>query len=215
MTIWQPEVVQIEPPRPTDPDLVLLHGLRCTGMASLERLAGAVDRAASDVESDLIDLGAAGLVSHHGGSVPGWALTGAGREEADRRILAEAAPVRDVVAAAYEDFLALNPVLLQVCTDWQLRSSDGPPLLNDHTDAAHDAAVLDRLAAVVRDVEPILSRLAAVLPRFDRYRARLSDARGRAAAGDGTFVADGMESCHAVWFQLHEDLLATLGQTRW
>jgi predicted transcriptional regulator len=184
------------------------------GTVSTERLATAVGRAAADVESDLIDLGASGLVGFHG-SVGGWGLTDAGRAEAERRIVAEAEPVRGVIAAAYEEFLVINPVLLQVCTDWQLRSSDGPPVMNDHTDTGYDAAVLGRLDAVAREVEPILALLAATLTRFDRYRHRLSEALERVADGDGSCVADGMDSYHAVWFQLHEDLLATLGQTRW
>lgn len=204
-----------EPCRPTEPDLAILHGIRCTGTVSTDRLATAVGRATADVESDLIDLGAARLVSFHGGPVGGWGLTDAGRAEAERRIVAEAAPVRDVIAAAYAEFLALNPILLQVCTDWQLRSSEAPPVVNDHGDRDYDAAVLGRLDAVARDVEPIVARLAAALARFDRYRARLSEARERVAEGDGAYLADGMDSYHAVWFQLHEDLLVTLGRTRW
>jgi hypothetical protein len=44
----------------TDPALRVLHALRCTGFASLERVADATGRDESDVESELIDLSSAG-----------------------------------------------------------------------------------------------------------------------------------------------------------
>lgn len=34
-------------------------------------------------------------------------------------------------------------------------------------------------------------------------------------AGDPAAVTESTESYHAVWFQLHEDLLVTLGRPRW
>jgi hypothetical protein len=46
------------------------------------------------------------------------------------------------------------------------------------------------------------------------YGARLTNALDRALAGDVALVADDMESYHNVWFQLHEDLLATIGRSR-
>jgi hypothetical protein len=52
------------------------------------------------------------------------------------------------------------------------------------------------------------------LPRFTRYRVRLTDALTRVRAGAHGYVTDDLESYHVVWFQLHEDLLATLGIPR-
>ena len=43
---------------------------------------------------------------------------------------------------------------------------------------------------------------------------RLFEALTRAYAGALGYVADNMDSYHSVWFQLHEDLLATLGIPR-
>ena len=48
-------------------------------------------------------------------------------------------------------------------------------------------------------------------PRFGLYRHRLSGALARAASGRLEYVADSIASYHAVWAELHEDLLATLG----
>ncbi len=42
----------------------------------------------------------------------------------------------------FEKFLPVNHALRELCTAWQLRP-DGTP--NDHTDAAYDATVRDRL----------------------------------------------------------------------
>ena len=50
--------------------------------------------------------------------------------------------------------------------------------------------------------------------RFQRYRVRLTDALARARSGALEYVTDDLASYHTVWFQLHEDLLATLGIPR-
>lgn len=88
-------------------------------------------------------------------------------------------------------------------------------VLNDHTDRAYDEGVLARLAAVDAEVQPICRNLAARLSRFGQYGPRLAFALDRAQQGDVGFVADGLDSYHSVWFQLHEDLLVTLGINRW
>ncbi len=50
----------------------------------------------------------------------------------------------------YERFLELNEVFKQLCTDWQMRGDTQ----NDHTDAAYDAACVDRLTAAQRRLTP-------------------------------------------------------------
>ena len=75
--------------------------------------------------------------------------------------------------------------------------------------------ILDRLTDVHRRAERICADLTAVLPRFGRYGVRLGNALARADAGETAAVADTIDSYHSVWFQLHEDLLVTLGLPRW
>ena len=58
-------------------------------------------------------------------------------------------------------------------------------------------------------------QVSAALRRFGRYRPRLADALARAESGELRYVTDDTASYHSVWFQLHEDLLVTLGLTRW
>jgi len=199
-------------PQSTGTDLLVLHALRCIGFAGLARVAAATGLTEPEVESELIDLAVAGLVTRVAGDFGGWGLTGAGRAADAERIAGEleAAGTRAAVAAAYDDFLVLNPELLDLCTAWQMRSVDGVVTMNDHADPAYDARVLDRLLDFDRRAEAV----CAALPRFRRYRVRLADALARARSGALDHVADSTSSYHAVWFQLHEDLLATLGIPR-
>ncbi|MFT3662894.1 MAG: hypothetical protein QM809_16415 [Gordonia sp. (in: high G+C Gram-positive bacteria)] len=87
---------------------------------------------------------------------------------------------------------------------------------NDHADPEWDRRVLDELAAVGAEAAPILDSLSAVLARFDGYLARYRRALRRAEAGERGWVdKTDVDSCHRVWFQLHEDLIATLGIDRY
>jgi hypothetical protein len=205
-----------DPAYATSTDLLVLHTLRCIGFAGLARVAEATGLPEPDVESELIDLAVAGLVTHVAGDFGGWDLTEAGRTADAERIAGEleTAGTRSTVAEAYAGFLPLNPELLDLCTAWQLRSVDGVATMNDHRDPAYDARVLGRLTDFDRRAEAVCADLSAAMLRFRRYRVRLSDALGRARSGALEYVTDSTASYHTVWFQLHEDLLATLGIPR-
>jgi hypothetical protein len=209
-------MTQYDSAHPSDADLLVLHALRCAGFSGRASLAAVTGLSEADVESELIDLAVAGLVTHTAGDFGGWGLTEAGRAADAERIAGElaSAVARAAVTAAFERFLVLNPELLDLCTAWQLRSADGAMTMNDHSDAAYDARVLDRFTDFHRRAEPVCAELSAALPRFHRYRVRLADALARAKAGEPAYVADTTTSYHSVWFQLHEDLLATLGIPR-
>ena len=57
--------------------------------------------------------------------------------------------------------------------------------------------------------------MASLLDRFSGYSPRLSAARRRVVAGEHEWLTrPTIDSYHTVWFELHEDLLATLGRTR-
>lgn len=194
--------------------MLVLHALRCAGASGLTRVASFTGLAESEVESELIDLAVAGLVTHHK-DFGGWALTESGRAADAAATEAELEPdgTRPALAAAFESFLVLNPELLELCTAWQIRSVDG--VLNDHTDAAYDARVLGLFADLHARAVVVIAALAAAVPRFARYDARLSEALARAQAGELDRLADTIDSFHAIWAELHEDLLATLGIARW
>jgi hypothetical protein len=203
-------------PRSTGSDLLVLHALRCIGFAGLARAGEATGLPEPDVESELIDLAVAGLVTHSSGEFGGWDLTDAGRATDSKRISDEldTAGSRVAVTAAYEDFLVLNPELLDLCAAWQLRWADGVAKPNDHTDPAYDSRILHQLTRFDRRAGAVCAALAAALPRFRRYRVRLTHALTRARSGALEYVTDSTSSYHTVWFQLHEDLLVTLGIPR-
>ncbi|GAA2999869.1 transcriptional regulator [Streptosporangium longisporum] len=204
------------PPHVTSVDLLTLHALRCLGFVDLFRVSEATGLSESDVESELIDLAVAGLVTRTPGDFGGWGLTEAGRAADTERIAAEldAAGTRATVSRVYDDFLVLNPELLDLCTAWQMRSADGAVTLNEHDDPAYDARVLNLLGDLDRRAEIACADLYATMLRFRRYRTRLADALARARAGEPRYVTDDLASYHNVWFQLHEDLLVTLGIPR-
>ena len=63
--------------------------------------------------------------------------------------------------------------------------------------------------------EPICDDLGALLDRFRGYGPRLTEALERVRAGDvDWFTKPMIASYHTVWFEMHEDLLCTLGIER-
>jgi hypothetical protein len=200
-------------PQP-DANTLVLHTLRCVGFTTVERVAEAAGLDRDDAESELIDLGVDGLVEHLKGDFGGWGLTAAGRKDDAERVARELdeAGARAGAGDAYERFMVLNPELLDLCTAWQT-GPDGA-LLNDHDDPDYDGRVLARFGDLDQRVGEILDDLTELLPRFGRYRDRLGLALARARSGELEYVTDSTASYHSVWFQLHEDLLVTLGRPR-
>jgi predicted ArsR family transcriptional regulator len=201
----------------TAPRTLVMHGLRLKGFAEAGAVAEAVGVTEADAKPVLDQLVVDGLATYRDGRISGFTLTAAGRHEHAVLLAAELEEhgVREAVHAAYRRFLELNTELLTVCTDWQLREVAGESVVNDHTDAAHDAAVVARLVALHAAVEPIVADLADLLARYDGYGPRLSHAVEQVVAGDHDwFTKPMLPSYHTVWFELHEDLLSTLGIER-
>ena len=206
-------------PHVSEPRFRVAHGLRLKGFAAPAVLAEVAGLAQPVVEEHLAHLAAEGHARHRDGRITGWSLTGDGRKLHHEACSAEleATGQAHVVAGAYRRFLDLNVMLLTACTDWQLRSDApaGTQLLNTHSDAEYDRAVVRRLVSIDERIQPVVADLAGVLARFGRYGERLSAARSRVEAGAHEWFTGAMvESYHTVWFELHEDLLVTLGIER-
>ena len=119
------------------------------------------------------------------------------------------------MAGAYRRFRALNAGVLDAVSRWQVRDVGGRPVRNDHRDAGYDAQVVDDLARLHRRAEPMLDALAGPLDRYRPYAPRLRHAVDRVTAGDRDwFARPVMPRSHTAWFELHEDLLTTLGLDR-
>ena len=202
---------------PSDHRTLVLHGLRLKGFAAAPAVTEAAGLDEAETTSELDRLVAEGLATHREGRLSGYALTPAGREEHARLLAAELERTgrRDDVHAAYRRFLGINQDLLAICTAWQLREVDGQSVVNDHSDPAHDASVVEQLDDLHAKVVPICADLAVALDRFAGYGPRLAHALDRVHAGEHDWFTKPMiPSYHPVWFELHEDLLATLGIER-
>lgn len=201
------------------PDDLALHGVRTLGFATAARIALRYGLDDAAVDESLLDFEAVGWVgrSSFGGS-SGWSVTDAGRVENERRLAAELdrAGARETVASVHAAFLPLNQRLASACTDWQLRPTRLDPLAaNDHTDWRWDEKVLKTLASVGTSFGDLCGKLTERLARFDGYADRYASALRRVDAGQRGWVdAPDRESCHTVWIQFHEDLLATSGIPR-
>ena len=73
----------------------------------------------------------------------------------------------------------------------------------------------DQLGALDARVAPVVIDLGREFARYQGYRPRFLNALDRVRAGEHDwFAKPTLDSYHTVWFQLHEDLLNTLGIER-
>ena len=189
------------------------HLLRLKGVASVEAVAEALRVPAASVQpllDRLVDDGLAGIIAG------AFRLTEPGRERGLELLSEEQAALgAEAAGVALDEFLGLDLRVKAAVTDWQMRSTDGDPVMNDHGDPEYDAAVLARLAEIHADAMAWLAPLEPRWPRAQGYRHRLNDALDQARAGDGRYVASPrVDSYHGAWFELHEDLILLAGRTR-
>ena len=203
------------------PDLLVVQAVRVKGFAQAAAVAAATGLDAGDIDALLSGLAEAGHARHREGRMSGWMLTPEGRVHGEALLASEleTTGTRPAVEGAYRGFLEVNQGFLGLCTDWQLRpdpdAPDGDLIVNDHTDSAHDVAVVARLGDADKVVRGVCNDLAAVLARFDGYGDRFAEALARVRAGEVEwFTRPLIDSYHTVWFELHENLLATLGIER-
>ncbi|MDQ3757033.1 MAG: transcriptional regulator [Actinomycetota bacterium] len=198
--------------------LAVMHSLRVKGLAEIDALVVSTGLPAAEVARVLESLRDEGLAQHRDGAVSGWGLTTAGRARAAELVASDLegeAPAKARIDDGYRRFLPINREVLAACTDWQVREVGDSRVINDHADEGYDREVLDRVLALHGKAEPVLGDLADALPRFRTYSGRLANAVARVQAGEYDWlVQPGIDSFHSVWFELHEDLLTTLGIER-
>jgi pyruvate,orthophosphate dikinase len=146
----------------------------------------------------------------------GLRLTEAGKIEVDAWFARERARLGvERIDVLYESFCVINAKVKQIVTDWQLKPGGGEPVLNDHSDAAYDAAVIDRLECAADEFGQLLDASGAAGERLRCYRDRLARSLVSVRAGDVSFVASPVkDSFHTAWFELHEELIHLSGRKR-
>jgi len=201
----------------SQPRLLALHALKLKGFADASALSSSSGQAPSELDRILVDLASEGLVSRREGRLSGWTLTPEGRAEHERLVLSDVddSNRRSDIDDAYRRFMVINADLLDTCTAWQLKTAGDLRIINDHADAEYDDEVRARLAAIHETARPICSDLADTMDRFASYGPRLQLALDRVMDGqDDWFTRPVIDSYHTVWFELHEDLLSSLGIER-
>jgi len=192
-------------------DLLVLHAVRVLGYADTERVAARAGLDGSAVLEQLLDAEAAGHVTWQSfADDGGWSLTDAGKVHGERLLAVELDDVaaRDVVREVLDGFGPLNDLVAGACTRWQLTElglADPPADLR---------AVLTDLDRAAHGLAAVEARLTAHLARFAGYHRRFAGAVSRAHEDTAWITATDRDSAHRVWFELHEDLLATLGRPR-
>ncbi len=189
-----------------------LRAIAIKGMTPAQGVADAALSTPETVAPILDQLVVDGLVSTVAGA---YRLTASGAKRADdlRDAEREAWGV-DRATAALDAFLDLDHQVKEAVTAWQLRDADGQ-VVNDHSDAAYDRGVLDRLSAIHADATAWLEPLRQDWARVGDYGVRLGRALEAVVGGDGRYVASPrVDSYHGIWFELHEDLIQLAGRSR-
>lgn len=201
----------------TENELRAIHALRLKAFLDTPDIASVVGLDVATTTTTLNSLAEREFVKHSEGRMTGWRLLKEGRAHGEQLLAdqLDAAGKRDELHAIYQRFLEHNQPFLGLCTDWQVRMIDGEQVINDHSDPEYDAHVIGRLAETHAVMAPILSDLAQVFQRFAHYGPDFALALSKVQAGEiEWFTKPVIESYHTVWFELHEDLLASLGIER-
>ena len=201
----------------SESDLLILHTLRIKGFTQSFGIAETTGLSAEEVEERLNSFQEENLVSYREGRIEGWMLTQQGREQSQELISAEleSSGQQQQIDSSYQSFLSVNKTFLSLCTDWQLRTIEGEQEINDHTDEAYDAEVINRLTKINTVIQPVCEALSNCLDRFESYGRRFSYAVEKVQEGEHEWFTKPMiDSYHTVWFELHENLLSTLGIER-
>src|SRR2546423_652510 len=162
------DISQSPVPTLTEEAWALLHDLRLRGF-----------RPAKGTPAEE-ELTAAGLVLVRGVNL---ALAPAGREAHAAWARLTPGSEEEVLAkTTYERFLVFNVEFLRICTDWQLKPGNQP---NDHSDAAYDFKILERLDRLDERAGALVEALGKAVPPLADYPGRLAEAPHKISAHPG------------------------------
>ena len=128
----------------------------------------------------------------------------------------DSARLRTAIEPVMDGFHAVDTAFKELVTAWQMRVVNGEEVVNDHTDAAYDNAVVVRLRDGIHPrVLAVVQEVAAAEPRLARYGDRLDAALEAVQRGDAQMMAHPLrDSYHTAWFELHEELIRLSGSDR-
>lgn len=198
--------------------LLALHAIRLGGFVDTQAVADRYRMPVGLAESHVRDFRERGWISYFRfGTDAGWSLTESGRAENERLLADELSEcgAKTFAADVYRMFLPLNARLVQACTAWQVTTlPDGSMRDNDHQDAQWDRPILTELESLAKELVPLTIQLTERLARFSGYDTRFAAALSLAADNPEMVTGTTHDSAHRVWFEMHEDLIATLGMDR-
>jgi len=190
----------------SDPALLVLHGVRILGFAGAVRVVARFGLSEHDVSEQLLDDQARGWVTWSSfGDDGGWALTEAGRQQNEEMLADELdeTNAKPEVEQAHRVFVPFNEAVSRACTAWQLAN-----------DPASAGATIAGLRPAADGLASIEQRLVSRLARFAGYHVRFANSLEQARSDPRWITGVDRDSAHRVWFELHEDLIATLGLRR-
>ena len=201
----------------SESNLLILHALRIRGFVQLSEIVISTRLKVEEVESHLDSFKENNLVNYREGRIEGWMLTQEGRGRSQQLVTSEleSSGFREEINSNYQGFLLSNQRFLSLCTDWQLRTVNGEQEINDHSDTDYDEEVIARLVDINGEIQPVCESLADSLNRFEGYSRRFSEALHKVQNNEPEWFTKPMiDSYHTIWFELHENLLVTLGIER-
>jgi len=193
----------------------LLLALRVKGAADSSQLRSATCTDESECERIIASLTAQGLIRKHE-RLRKYLLTSAGNEAVSSQLEKERQVIGLVqLEELYGRFLVLDAEFKALAGAWQVRSHGPPPLFNDHSDSRYDQRIVNNLVRVHHRLRALLESLGKQRQRYNAYLARLANSLNRLCDGSlDHFTNPRVDSYHNIWFELHEDLLCTLGRQR-
>jgi hypothetical protein len=178
-------------------DLAYLMAVRVQGFTKPERVAVAAGASLDDAGARLGDFLAHELLKE---TKLGFKMTESGLARLDELLVEEGLRNSSDLLDAYERFLLVDPKVKLLSSEWQ---------------DSRDESVIYRLVELHARASNTLARINEAGSRYSPYLPRLDDCIARLESGDhDAFTHPAAESYHQVWWELHTDLLHTLGLER-
>lgn len=177
----------------------VLQYLAMHGLAETDELAEQTDD--EDVEATLESLAADGWLEEDGF----WYLSPSGEEHLNELCRDRFTESQlESIESIFDEFEVLDGRFKELSEEWQTSS-----------DADGDA-ILEELASLHDDLIDLFSGLDdEVKAVYERYLGDLDAALAHLEDGERDyFTGTDVRSYHNVWFELHDDLLRTLGRER-